>query len=355
MLTRARLKSRGYKFKQLFPQVLEIRRGAGTPVVFVLFVLLIAICEPHSTLAATVTHLQSTAVSSSGSATSLSRAFTAANTAGSLIVAAVAFDSTGGTAWSCSDSQGNTYTSAVFRNDTRHNEAVGICYASNVKAGPNTVTATYGGVSHLWRSLAIHEYSGVAAASPLDKVSSNIGTSTAVSSLAVVPAQDGELIFGVVTIDDGSVPTITAGSGFSKRQSVTDATSEDQVQTTAASIAGTFTLNASHDYIAIVITFKPSGVAQLPPPDTTPPTVSLTAPAESTMVNKLGPSPSPRRRRTMSVSRVFNSSWTARVSALKSRPALTRLPGIRRRPRTDLMCCQRERGTERATPRFQPT
>ena len=122
--------------------------GAKATAVFVLLFVFIATFEPHRAFAADTAHLQSAAVSGSSSAMSLSRAFTSANSAGSLIVAAVSFDSSGGTAWSCSDSQGNTYSNAIFRNDTRHNQALGICYAPGIKAGSNTVTVSYGGVSH---------------------------------------------------------------------------------------------------------------------------------------------------------------------------------------------------------------
>lgn len=113
--------------------------------------------------------------------------------------------------------------------------------------------------------MAIHEYSGVATVSPLDRVSSNSATSAAITSLPVVPAENGELIFGVVSVDDGSAPTVTAGSDFTKRQSVADLTSEDTVQVTSASIASTFTLSVSHDYNAMVATFRTVPSDSVPP------------------------------------------------------------------------------------------
>src|SRR3954469_3601771 len=132
-------------------------RYAAATAVFVALLGLITSLESQPILAAAIAHLQSAAVTTgSSSATSLSLAFPSANSAGSLIVAAVSFDSSAGTVWSCSDSGGNTYANAVLHNDLRHNQAVGICYAAAIKSGANTVTVTYGGISHPWRSLAIH-------------------------------------------------------------------------------------------------------------------------------------------------------------------------------------------------------
>jgi hypothetical protein len=221
--------------------------------------------------ASAIAHLQSATVAGGASAISLSRAFSSANTAGSLIVAAMSFDSTGGIALSCSDSQGNAYSNAIVRDD--NTQAAGICYAAAVRAGANTVTVTFG-VAHGARALMIHEYSGVAAVSPLDKVSGNTATSTAVTSLAVVPAQNGELIFGLVSNTDGSAPTGTAGAAFTIRQSVSNLTSEDRVLATAGSIAATFTLNTSQNYSGLVATFKAGAPA---PPDVTAPTFSAIA------------------------------------------------------------------------------
>src|SRR5256885_9455505 len=123
----------------------------------VLLAALIFSLESQPIFGATITHLQSAAVTAgSSSATSLSQRFPSANTAGSLIVAAVSFDSSNGTAWSCSDSRGNTYSIALLRNDIRHNQAVGICYSAATASGQNTATVSSGDVSHQGRSLAIH-------------------------------------------------------------------------------------------------------------------------------------------------------------------------------------------------------
>jgi hypothetical protein len=84
--------------------------------------------------------VQSASTSNNASGGTLTRTFTSANAAGNLIVVAISFDTNSGTTWSCSDSLGNTYTKATGTNDVRHQQLLGICYASNVKAGANTVS-----------------------------------------------------------------------------------------------------------------------------------------------------------------------------------------------------------------------
>jgi hypothetical protein len=183
------------------------------------------------------TYVQGATATGSGSGTSLARAFGSANGAGNLIVGLVSFDSSGGTPWSCSDTQGNMYAQAASVNDPRHSQLLGMCYAANVKAGANTVTVTYGGGARAWRALVIAEYSGVVGPAALDKVASNVGTGTAVTSQALVPTQNGDLIVSVVDVDDSSTPTFHAGAGVYAAAGV-DLTVEDQVQATAGSIAG---------------------------------------------------------------------------------------------------------------------
>src|SRR5438034_1193760 len=73
---------------------------------------------------AAIGYVQSASAQSSTSATSVSKAFISANAQGNLIVAAISFDSSGGTAWSCSDSQGNSYSQATFINDSRVSQAL---------------------------------------------------------------------------------------------------------------------------------------------------------------------------------------------------------------------------------------
>ena len=65
------------------------------------------------------------------------------------------------------------------------------------------------------------------------------------------------VVFGAV-MDDAGVNNITAGTGFTARQSVNnkDLFSEDLVRGTSGSVAATFTFSAAHRYLAQMVTFK---------------------------------------------------------------------------------------------------
>ncbi len=232
---------------------------------------------------AVVAHVQSASASGSASGTSLAAVFSSDNTAGNLIVAAVSFDSSEGTIWTCSDTRGNTYAQATFTHDTRHGKTLGICYAANVTSGANTVTVSFGGASQTWRRMAIAEYSGVAAVSPLDVdgvATNSTGTNTtSVTTNSFITTQAGDLIVAAVISDSGNT-TITSGSGFTEREDTQEIAIEDQIQVKAGSIAGTFTFGADRDYIAHAIAFKAAAGGS---PDITAPSISLTAPAPSTI------------------------------------------------------------------------
>ena len=192
-------------------------------------------------------------------------------------MAGVAFDSSGGATMTCSDSQRNTYVSAIIKNDTRHNQAVGLLCRQH-QGGSNTVTATFG-LNHTYRRLAIHEYSGVAASASLDKTASAAGSSVTVTTPAVTTAVAGELVVAYVMDDGAASSTFTASSGFTLRQSVGATASEDLVQAAAGAISASYRMSVAHDSVVALATFRP-GVAT----DTTPPTIALTAPAPGAVV-----------------------------------------------------------------------
>src|SRR5207253_10095861 len=62
------------------------------------------------------------------------------------------------------------------------------------------------------------------------------------------------LIFGEVMADSGPIATISAGSGFTERQSLNseDTVSEDRVQTSPGAVAAAFTFAATASYLAQV-------------------------------------------------------------------------------------------------------
>ena len=205
----------------------------------------------------TISFKQAASSTSDANATTISRAFTSAATAGNLIVVAVSWGSSN--TLSCSDTQGNLYTTITIQYDDNNNQSLGICFAPNIKGGATTVTATFNG-SAPYRRILIHEYSGIAITNPVDvtKISNANGTTTTngITTTAGVTTVSGDLIFAAV-MDDAGTTTITPGTNFTQRASVGgDLATEDLVQTTAGSIAATWTFTAPHRYLAQMVAFK---------------------------------------------------------------------------------------------------
>lgn len=213
--------------------------------------------------AAAVSHIQSIGSTNDTTATTIAQAFGSNNTAGNLIVAAVSWNSAAATTVMCSDSQNNPYTVVNIWNDTTNSRALSICYAPSVKAGANTVTATFG-ASSTFRRIIVSEYSGAVALSPYD-VSAGVGGSTGttatdgVTSGSATTSQGGELIYGAV-MDTGTITTVAAGTGFTQRFSLNskDLAVQDQQQSAAGALASTQTFGTSQRYNAGMVTFKPA-------------------------------------------------------------------------------------------------
>ena len=79
----------------------------------------------------------------------------------------------------------------------------------------------------------------------------------AITSTAATTTSSGDLVFGAV-MDDTGVNNITAGTGFTQRQSVnnTDLVSEDLVLLFNGTVAATFTFSAEDRYLAQIVTFR---------------------------------------------------------------------------------------------------
>ena len=160
----------------------------------------------------------------------------------------------------CSDTQGNAYTTIPVQYDATKNQSLGICYAANIKGGAVTVTATFNGTPP-YRRLLIHEYSGIATVTPVDVTAKNNanGTTTAnsITSTAAVTTAAGDLIFGAV-MDDAGVNTIRAGTNFTLRGTVNgaDLAGEDTIQSAAGSTAATWTFSIADRYLAQMVALK---------------------------------------------------------------------------------------------------
>ena len=119
------------------------------------------------------------------------------------------------------------------------------------------------GGGNAYNAIAIHEYSGVSIASPLDVAAIGAGITTnnpfTMSSPSTTTTVNGDLIFGFGNVINGPV---SAGAGFTGRQTVSGVT-EDLVQSSAVSVAATATDNANNDFYGMSMAAFPqrAGVA----------------------------------------------------------------------------------------------
>ena len=150
--------------------------------------------------------------------------------------------------------------------DTTEGQKSTSFYFVNVTDSLRTVTENVTGAG-CTSSVIIDEYSGVATVSPLDQHAvgtqlSGGGTgANGLTSGSVTTGTAGELIYGVNSTVGGAT-TITAGTGFTLRQTQTglqqNLSSEDKVQAVAGAVAATFTTNnGGASTNTNVMTFKP--------------------------------------------------------------------------------------------------
>ncbi len=190
--------------------------------------------------------------------------FSSSNTASNVIINLLSWDDHATSTYSCTDSKGDTFANTAIAHNTTNHQFLGICYATNIAGGSsNTVTVTFGAAS-TYRRIIAAEYSGVASTSPVDTTATNWssnGTSSTngVTSGSATTTTAGDLIIGGV-VDAVGTTTITAGTGFTQRNSLNnkDFALQDQVQTTAGSIASTQTFGSANPYAANMVALKPA-------------------------------------------------------------------------------------------------
>lgn len=216
---------------------------------------------------AQVSHIQQSSNTDVSGATykSFGATFPSAATNGNAILIGVSFGNTNPTI-TATDSQGNSYTQAIKTYDSRHRQGCAILYATNIRGGaPVTVTVSFSSaVAYL--ALGVHEYAGIVPAAALDKAAGAVGSGPTLSSGAATTTANGDLIFSVAVEDSvGRGDVFTPGSGYIKRVDLGNVAAhadEDMVQTSAGSIAGSWTMARSgEDWIADMAAFKSSSGA----------------------------------------------------------------------------------------------
>jgi len=189
-------------------------------------------------------------------------AFAGDTTGGNLIIVAVRVVETGGVITGITDTGANPYVLAVSSGPGWGVSKVYIYYAVNIVGGANTVSVAITGT---WgASMAIHEYSGLHLASPLDQVSAAQGVSGAGDSGAQTTTLADELVFGA-EISNMTLAGLQ-GAGFTARVSENfggGLLTEEKIVSSIASYSAAFQDNASV-WIAAMATFKmaPAGGAR---------------------------------------------------------------------------------------------
>jgi hypothetical protein len=189
---------------------------------------------------------------SSGATVSL--AFGRDVAAHSSIIACVTVYTTAVTLVSVTDTLRNAYTTVMGPldgNGTRHY----VVLASNVAAGPDTVTATMSANPSSYLSIHIHEYSGLADSSAFDVGSFSTGTAGGADGMksgAKPTSANAELVFGYAISS-----TTAPGTGFTARTGFeTGDVTEDKIVTTRGTYEATATMTSGTEWEMVMAVFK---------------------------------------------------------------------------------------------------
>jgi len=206
-----------------------------------------------------------------GSVQNTSLAFKSVTGAGNLIV--VALRKAAPQTCSVADNRGNSY-GLIATADQPDDHRDHLWYAKNIYGGATTVTITCPQVGTT--RFAIHEFSGIDTASPLDRISTNSdlsGTSATASTGSMSPSQANELVFGFCSVANSS--TFSPGSGYSLAQTAGGkiGTLYKTISTTGSQTPN-FSINPADVSVCIGATFKAAATSVASPTDTTVPSIS---------------------------------------------------------------------------------
>jgi len=175
---------------------------------------------------------------------------------------------------SVTDDKSNTYT-ILDSHDLAANDISYTFCLGNITNGPKTITANWSSSASGHNAILVDEYSGVIAnTNPIDnsgaahvgnfQAAPGTGTDGATST-AVTTITNGCMIWGSTANLAGDSNPATAGTGFTPRQAASiKGLTEDLLQSTAGSIAATFTLSTSQGEFTALIALQPIGSATVP-------------------------------------------------------------------------------------------
>lgn len=215
------------------------------------------------TLFQTPARVQSASASGTGANASATPTWTQQTIAGNLLILVVGFKS-----GSSQNASAVTLTATGWTLAKRQDagaqtsrEGIAIYYKANASAesGAVTVTTNLGAGGDPGLRAFIAEYSGVLAASPLDKVAGTSGTSTATADTGstATTAQTDELWIGAFAVDNLGLTYSGQSSGFGELFDSTGTAVEEKVATATAAAQCTATISSSAGGVSgAIATFK---------------------------------------------------------------------------------------------------
>jgi len=254
----------------------------------IFLLLLLAIPGRVSAQTTPVVTLVQHAGKDAGTTTSSFLSFANPNTSGNWIAVCIRAGHAG-EAFTVTDTNGNLYHRAVqfsVTSDVPSGDSLGVFYAENVAAGPNTVTVS-DTLSATLR-FAILEYSGVATANSLDGVAAAQGIGVSPNSGSVATSASGDLLLAAIVTSDPE--TFTSGTGYIMEERVPALNAklmvEDGRQTVAGTISANASLSSSVAWGAAVAAFRSANAAGVLP---APVSVAVTPSATTLAPNAAQP------------------------------------------------------------------
>lgn len=194
-----------------------------------------------------------------GIVSSVAATYSNSNASGNLLIAVVTWDNQALTA-SVADATNGAWTaigSPVNWSTARREQAF---FFPNCAAHASTlVTATFSGTTTSLARIAIFEFSGVMATSPLDVIPTNggtSGTSTTPDSGSATTTNSNDLIFGAALNDAGAV--LTKGATFANTNVGTNTVEvyEYKNVNVTGSVSADASMGSSNPWVALMSSFK---------------------------------------------------------------------------------------------------
>ena len=240
-----------------------------------------------------IAYVQSNSTVPGNNLSTISTAYSNAQTQGNLNVIIIGWQGTAASIKSVTDTQGNTYAIAIgITKGSGLSQA--IYYAKNIKAGSNTATVTFDRTVNS-PDLMILEYSGLDTLNPLNATHAQTGQSASASSGQAANITAGELLIGAgVTNRQYTAP----GSSYTQRIITNPnarSIAEDRIVNSSGSYDASASLNLSTAYYVMQIaTFKPAPApSATPTPTPTPYTYSQSSYYAYSQAAYVTPTPTP--------------------------------------------------------------